>query len=59
MRLILSTANQETIVELVEFVKRIALQRSKKTLNGKMSPIEELDKTVTEKEEVCYISCLI
>lgn len=42
-------ANQETIVELVEFVKRIALQRNKNSLNGKLSPIEE-NKSVSEKE---------
>lgn len=47
-------ANQETIVELVEFVKRIALQRNKKPHKGKLSPIEELNRSVSEKE-VCIL----
>ncbi|CAL1290806.1 unnamed protein product [Larinioides sclopetarius] len=43
-------ANQETIVELVDFVKRIALERTRKSANGKLSPVEELNKLISEKE---------
>ncbi|GFQ85231.1 vacuolar protein sorting-associated protein 13D [Trichonephila clavata] len=51
-------ANQETIVELVDFVKRIALERTRKSANGKLSPVEGLNRSINEKEETSskYIS---
>ncbi|XP_054721064.1 intermembrane lipid transfer protein VPS13D-like [Uloborus diversus] len=44
-------ANQETIVELVDFVKRIAIQRNK-TMNGKVSSPDNSNQFIT-KQAIC------